>query len=71
MALVRAGVLRYNKWDRRETGTLRVGDLAPDLENRVRPAAGAGAGGAAEAGAGGESLPPPAADGGRDYCTAL
>jgi hypothetical protein len=32
MALVRAGVLRYNKWDRRETGTLRVGDLAPDLE---------------------------------------
>ncbi len=32
MALVRAGVLRYNKWDRRERGTLRVGDLAPDLE---------------------------------------
>jgi hypothetical protein len=32
MALVRAGVLRYNKWDRRENGTLRVGDLAPDLE---------------------------------------
>jgi hypothetical protein len=31
MALVRAGVLRYNKWDRRERGTLRVGDLAPDL----------------------------------------
>ena len=32
MALVRAGVLRYNKWDRRERGTLRVGDPAPDLE---------------------------------------
>jgi len=32
MALVRAGVLRYNKWDRREKGTLRVGDRAPDLE---------------------------------------
>jgi hypothetical protein len=32
MALVRAGVLRYNKWDRREKGTLRVGDPAPDLE---------------------------------------
>jgi hypothetical protein len=32
MALVRAGVLRYNKWDRREKGTLRVGDPAPDLQ---------------------------------------
>jgi hypothetical protein len=32
MALVRAGVLRYNKWDRRDKGSLRVGDLAPDLE---------------------------------------
>jgi hypothetical protein len=31
MALVRAGVLRYNKWDRREKGALRVGDQAPDL----------------------------------------
>jgi hypothetical protein len=29
--LVRAGYLRYNKWDRRERGTLKVGDLAPDL----------------------------------------
>jgi hypothetical protein len=32
MALVRAGILRYNKWDRREKGTLRVGDIAPDLK---------------------------------------
>jgi hypothetical protein len=32
MALVRAGVVRYNKWDRRERGTLRVGDPAPDLQ---------------------------------------
>lgn len=32
MALVRAGVLRYNKWDRRERGVLRVGDPAPDLQ---------------------------------------
>jgi hypothetical protein len=32
MALVRAGVLRYNKWDRRHQGTLRVGDPAPDLQ---------------------------------------
>jgi hypothetical protein len=32
MALVKAGILRYNKWDRREKGTLRVGDIAPDLE---------------------------------------
>ena len=29
--LVRAGVLRYNKYDRRERGDLRVGDTAPDL----------------------------------------
>jgi cytochrome oxidase Cu insertion factor (SCO1/SenC/PrrC family) len=32
MALVRAGILRYNKWDRRERGVLKVGDQAPDLE---------------------------------------
>jgi hypothetical protein len=32
MQLVRMGVLRYNKWDRRERGTLGVGDAAPDLE---------------------------------------
>jgi hypothetical protein len=32
MTLVRHGVLRYNKWDRREKGTLRVGDQAPDLQ---------------------------------------
>lgn len=32
MALVRAGYLRYNKWDRRERGVLKVGDPAPDLE---------------------------------------
>jgi hypothetical protein len=32
MNLVRLGVLRYNKWDRREKGTLRVGDIAPDLK---------------------------------------
>jgi hypothetical protein len=29
--LVKAGVLRYNKYDRREKGTLRVGHVAPDL----------------------------------------
>lgn len=29
--LVKAGVLRYNKYDRRERGTLNVGDAAPDL----------------------------------------
>jgi hypothetical protein len=29
--LVREGILRYNKYDRRERGTLRVGDAAPDL----------------------------------------
>ena len=29
--LVKAGVLRYNKYDRRERGTLKVGDAAPDL----------------------------------------
>jgi len=30
-SLVRAGVLRYNKYDRRERGALKVGDAAPDL----------------------------------------
>jgi hypothetical protein len=29
--LVKAGVLRYNKYDRRERGSLAVGDVAPDL----------------------------------------
>jgi hypothetical protein len=29
--LVREGILRYNKYDRRERGTLKVGDAAPDL----------------------------------------
>lgn len=29
--LVKAGVLRYNKWDRRERGSLKVGAAAPDL----------------------------------------
>ena len=29
--LVKAGVLRYNKYDRREKGTLQVGNVAPDL----------------------------------------
>lgn len=29
--LVKAGVLRYNKYDRRERGTLAVGATAPDL----------------------------------------
>lgn len=28
---VRQGWLRYNKYDRREQGTIRVGDRAPDL----------------------------------------
>ena len=31
-SLVRLGVLKYNRWDRRERGRLRVGDSAPDLE---------------------------------------
>jgi len=30
--LVKAGVLRYNKYDRRERGSLVVGASAPDLE---------------------------------------
>jgi len=29
--LVKAGVLRYNKYDRREKGSLAVGAMAPDL----------------------------------------
>jgi hypothetical protein len=29
--LVKAGVLRYNKYDRRERGELKVGGAAPDL----------------------------------------
>lgn len=29
--LVQAGILRYNKWDRRERGSLEVGAAAPDL----------------------------------------
>lgn len=29
--LVKAGILRYNKYDRREQGELRVGGRAPDL----------------------------------------
>ena len=32
MKLVEEGFVRYNKWDRRVRGTLRVGDPAPDLE---------------------------------------
>ncbi len=32
MKLVELGFVRYNKWDRRVRGTLRVGDPAPDLE---------------------------------------
>ncbi len=31
MALVKKGILRYNPWDRREAGTLKAGDPAPDL----------------------------------------
>jgi len=34
MKLVEKGFIRYNKWDRRIRGTLRVGDPAPDLELR-------------------------------------
>jgi hypothetical protein len=29
--LVREGLIRYNRFDRRERGTLKVGDAAPDL----------------------------------------
>ena len=31
MFAVRQGWLRYNKYDRREEGTIRVGDYAPNL----------------------------------------
>jgi hypothetical protein len=34
MKLVEKGFIRYNKWDRRIRGSLRVGDPAPDLELR-------------------------------------
>lgn len=30
-ALVRRGILRYNRWDRRVRGTLRPGQPAPDV----------------------------------------
>ena len=33
--LVRAGVLRYNKYDRREKGELEVGSQAPALELKM------------------------------------
>jgi cytochrome oxidase Cu insertion factor (SCO1/SenC/PrrC family) len=32
MKLVEEGHVRYNKWDRRVRGTLRLGDQAPDVE---------------------------------------
>jgi hypothetical protein len=32
MEAVKAGWIKYNKWDRREKGTLMVGERAPDLE---------------------------------------
>lgn len=32
MKAVEAGWLKYNKWDRRAKGALRVGQPAPDLE---------------------------------------
>jgi hypothetical protein len=32
MQLVKAGVLRYNRWDRRERGALKVGDPAPSVD---------------------------------------
>ncbi len=32
MKLVEGAWLKYNKWDRRERGTLHVGAQAPDLE---------------------------------------
>jgi len=32
MKAVEAGWIRYNEWDRREEGTLQVGQQAPDLE---------------------------------------
>lgn len=30
--LMKKGYIKYNEYDRREEGRLRVGDLAPDLE---------------------------------------
>ena len=30
--LVKAGYVKYNKYDRRDRGALRVGDAAPDVE---------------------------------------
>ena len=30
--LIEGAWIKYNKWDRRERGTLRVGQQAPDLE---------------------------------------
>ena len=32
MQLVKKGILRYNKYDRRERGTLQVGAPTPDLQ---------------------------------------
>jgi hypothetical protein len=32
MKLVEGAWIRYNEWDRRERGSLREGDPAPDLE---------------------------------------
>jgi len=32
MKLVEGAWIKYNKWDRRERGSLRVGQQAPDLE---------------------------------------
>ena len=32
MQLVKKGWIKYNKYDRRVEGSLRVGDTAPDLE---------------------------------------
>jgi hypothetical protein len=32
MLLLRLGIVRYNRYDRRERGRLRAGDPAPDLE---------------------------------------
>jgi hypothetical protein len=32
MEMVKARWIRYNKWDRREKGSLQVGQQAPDLE---------------------------------------
>jgi hypothetical protein len=32
MKLVEGAWIKYNKWDHRERGSLRVGDRAPDLE---------------------------------------